>query len=80
MMNDNFRDLSSVTLIVLRGIASRPASLGKFAGGWRRSKFALANLQQGSGGAAPVGSPIFTNNLYLLVATIYVVIYQRRLY
>jgi hypothetical protein len=30
--------------VVLLGIAGRPAPLGKFAGGWRRSKFALANL------------------------------------
>ena len=32
-----------VSVTVLRGIASVTASLGKFAGGRRRSKFALAN-------------------------------------
>ena len=44
--------------LVLRGIAGRPASLGKFAGGWRRSKFTDFGLICSRGpGAAPPGAP-----------------------
>jgi hypothetical protein len=37
------------------------------------------NRDRESRGSTPVGSPLFTKDFYLLVATIYVVIYQRRL-